>query len=277
MPQPGALDRLVRINPSQVANFLLASEVVRTAVTSAGETHTLLPERGSLPVYWAADGHPDEETSIVANGFTRLPIGSFDYYSPDTEQVEKGTLRREQKRAILKDHFAEINEAPRVLVIDEVQNGGTITEFVDIVRSFREKDSPRLYVIAAQDSRAKVAKGTKKHDYLEMVTGKKDGVIATTVPMPLITTDRDPLLNQLWYNGSTRVPKELKPEIEIRDNPEAELIFRVLGTATRNREALEDTSWIDQKVFGLPVGQKASARLDAWRQNLIGYLSERIS
>ena len=96
------------------------------------------------------------------------------------------------------------------------------------------------------------------------------------IPMPLIATDSDTLLNQLWYTGHTRIPVEGNPAIQIRANQEAELIFRVLGMATRNREALEDTSVIDSTVFSFPVGEKASRRIEAWRETLIEKLKQGV-
>ena len=93
------------------------------------------------------------------------------------------------------------------------------------------------------------------------------------VPLPLFSTDCDVLLNTLWYQGSTRTPAERNPAIEIHRNGEAELIFRTLGMAARNREALEDPSVLDDSIFReFALGEKASARVEQWREILINQL-----
>ncbi|HVX57131.1 MAG TPA: hypothetical protein VHA37_05345, partial [Candidatus Saccharimonadales bacterium] len=130
------------------------------------------------------------------------------------------------------------------------------------------------YVIAAQDSRRRVAAEAKKEAYQKMVTGNREGVSAVVTPMPLIATDRDSLLNQLWYAGHTRIPVEPHPTIETRPNAEAELIFRTLGMAARHREALEDTSVLDT-IFSFPLGERAEGRVEQWRQMLITNLLTR--
>ncbi len=272
---PGALDRLVRMDPSRVANFILSTSVVRESVVTAGEALLVLPERGAMPIYWAADGHPVEEGRISRDGIVRPPIGSYDYEAPD-HSIRKGTLAQEQKQRLVAAHSQELRDASRVLIIDEVQKGGTITELVNIVRKLRGKDANMLYVVAAQDSRKKVAAEQKKENYQRMVAGNTVGVSASVVPMPLIGTDCDPLLNQLWYPGHTRIPVEFTPPIQIHPNEEAELILRTLGTASRNREALEDTSVLDRDVFSFNIGERAAGRIEAWREALIHRLQERL-
>lgn len=272
---PGAFDRLVRTPPAQVANFALSSSIVRSSVASAGEALVILPERGAMPVFWAADGFEAEEPSMLIDGQISLPIGSYDYESQDGT-IKKGTLRREQKAAIVDQFGEDIKDADRLLLIDEVQKGGTITEAASIIdrqrRVGKEEDPKRMYVIAAQDSRKKVAEEKKKESYRKMVAGNTDGISATVIPMPLIGTDSDALLNQLWYRGQSRYPVEVMPSIEIRNNPEAQLIFRLLGLAARNREALEDTSVLDKNLFTLPLTERSAGRVEEWRGRLINIL-----
>jgi hypothetical protein len=273
---PGALDRLVRMDPTRVANFVLSTSVVRESVVTAGEALLVLPERGSMPIYWAADGHLTEESRICRDGIVRPPIGSYDFEAPD-HTIRKGTLAQEQKQRVVSLHSQELRDASRVLIVDEVQKGGTITELVNIVRKLRGTEANVMYVVAAQDSRKKVAAEQKKEGYQRMVAGNTAGVSASVVPMPLIGTDCDPLLNRLWYPGQTRIPVEFTPPIEIHPNEEAELILRTLGTAARNPEALEDTSVLDRDVFSFNVGEKAAGRIEAWREALIHRLQDRTS
>lgn len=274
--EPGAFDRLVRSAPSQVANFALSSDIVRSSVASAGEVLVILPERGALPIFWAADGYSEEEKTMVVDGTITLPIGTFDFENPQGK-IKKGTLSRDQKESIIGRFDSDISGADRILLIDEVQHGGTITEVVDIVNRRRgSNSSKRMYVVAAQDSRKKVSSGRKKDKYQKMVSGNTEGVSANVVPMPLVATDSDALLNRLWYPGSTRVPTEIRPEIEIIENLEAQLVFRLLGMAVRNREALEDTSVLDDNLFSLPLGDKASRRVEEWREVLLKRLKARV-
>lgn len=272
----GALDRLVRMNPSQVANFVLSADVVRTSVTNSGEALLLLPERGALPVYWVADGYHEEERAMAGDGIVQLPVGSFDYITPDNREL-KGTLTTQQKEAVVARHKDLLLDASRILIIDEVQKGGTITEMVNIVDRQRGEQNNRMYVVAAQDSRRKVSSEIKKPAYQTLASGGRQGVTAMVVPMPLIACDHDVLLNKLWYPGKTRIPTELDPPIEIQPNTEAELIFRLLGMAVRNREALEDTTVLDNEVFSFPLGEKASQRVEAWREALLDRLKTRVT
>jgi hypothetical protein len=265
------------MSPTQVGNFILSADVVRTAVANAGEVLILLPERGAMPIFWAADGYADEEHTMAGNGIIQLPIGSYDFEGPDHD-IKKGTLRNQHKHAIVARHSTTLKEADRLLIIDEVQKGGTITELVDIVERHRgDEQKTRLYVVAAQDSRQGVSSQDKKPEYKILASGERKGAIATVVPMPLVGTDREDLLNRLWYSGNTRVPTENDPEIVIRPNYEAELIFRLLGMAVRNREALEDTSLLDDSVFSLPLGEKSSVRIEEWRHALIARLKTKVT
>lgn len=273
--KPGALDKLVRTNPSQVANFALASNVVRQSVLSAGEALVILPERGAMPVFWAADGSLEIESSVSRDGLIRLPVGSFDFEKLDG-QIRKGSLAHEQKQKIVARHTDLLRQTGRLLVVDEVQKGGTITEIVGIIDRARGSQLNRLYVVAAQDTRRKVASAPKKKEYETLASNSRPGVAATVVPMPLVSTDSDVLLNQLWYSGHTRIPTEFDPNIEIRDNIEAETIFRTIGMAARNREALIDTSVLDKKVFSYPLGQKASFRIEEWRARFLELLREKV-
>ncbi len=272
---PGALDRLVRMNPTQVASFVLSADIVRASVTAAGEALLLLPERGALPIYWTADGYPDEEKPMAGDGVVQLPIGTFDFMSSDAREL-KGTLNTQQKEAVVARHRTLLTDASRILIIDEVQKGGTITELVNIVDRQRGEQPNRMYVVAAQDSRKKVSSESKTPAYQSLVVGTRKGATATVVPMPLIACDHDALLNTLWYPGKTRVPIEINPPIEIRPNNEAELIFRILGMAVRNREALEDTTVLD-KAFSFPLGEKASHRVELWREALITRLKTKVT
>lgn len=272
---PGALDKLVRLNPTQVGNFVLSANIVREAALSAGEALMILPERGAMPIYWTADGRHDDERPISRDGLLQLPIGSYDFFNLEGN-LRKGTLSNEQKRAIVGRHAQVIHDAERILIIDEVQKGGTLTELVTITEDHRESSPSRMYVIAAQDSRTKVAAERKVQAYQEMVAGNRGTVSANVVPMPLFSTDCDVLLNSLWYRGNTRIPSERDPSIIIRRNGEAELIFRTLGMAARNREALEDTTVIDDAIFHeFALGDKAAGRVEQWREMLINQLRNR--
>ncbi len=225
-----AVDRLVRIEPYEVLDFATGSTVVRSGILRHDDACLVTPERGALPVFWAASGLEAFEPGITADGQESPAIGTYQFHDQNGA-LREGTLTGEQKRTLVARMLGTRPADTNYLVVDEVQKGGTISELTPIMRQAHG----RLAIIAAQDSRPKVAAQHKNPYYTRLASNSITGIPVTVVPLPLIATDRSVLLNQLWYGG-THKAFEAAPAIESRQNTHAQLLFRALGTLVRNAD-----------------------------------------
>jgi len=178
---PGALENLIlNFGPNSVMTFAHGSSVVRAAlaVSEAEAGITIAPLRGAMPIVWAADGLPEVEQSSGAD-FLEAPIGTFQY---DTDGLAKETSplppqKAEIIRGILNRAIEVDGRDPArtsITVLDEVQQGGTLGLAATIARRVGRSfnfASP-IRVIAAQDSRTKVAKQSKSPVYTSMASNR---------------------------------------------------------------------------------------------------------
>jgi hypothetical protein len=151
-----------------------------------------------------------------------------------------------------------------MVVLDEVQGGGTSTELMYILRKTIPpvQHEPHL-LIAALDNRPKVAANRNNPHYTKIATGNVSGVETASIPVPLIATDKESLLNSLHHEGNKKHPIEETPDITIIDNTEATELFRQLGSYSRTLDALHSRDSIGE-LFDRPVLEKTDAGLERW-------------
>lgn len=262
-PEGGPVDSLVKMNPSMVAGFFVNSSIFRSIIQRQNDSPLIIPERGAWPIYAAASGFEGIETTLDRDvDAVRLPIGSF--YLKDQDPIEKprGTLSSVQKRNILIETLGD--RVGQMVVLDEVQGGGTSSELMHLLRKVVPPVQYEPHIlIAALDNRPRVAAQPKNQNYTRLATGNVRGVETATIPVPLIATDKEALLNTLLYDGDEKRPIEDTPAIKIIDNIEATELFRRLGSISRSLDALQDENSIGE-LFDRPVLEKTDARIERW-------------
>lgn len=170
-------------------------------------------ERGAGPIFWAADRIAELRSDEAWKNLPRiyLPIGSGN----DDRDFDAWGPRRDVKTEIIKKavqkvyrDFSEDGEVPfkRALIIDEVQNGGTITCLTKDLKNValgmdpRINDKPiatELHVIAMEDTRFKLPDGQKARGYKAIVGNSRADIYGLVVRLPLFTVDRQIFLDHL--------------------------------------------------------------------------------
>lgn len=272
--ESGPVDALVKMPPSVVAGFFVNSAIFRSIIQRHNDSPLLIPERGAWPIFAAASGSDSIETTLDTDvDIVRLPIGTFYIDGQDPTEKPRG-LSSLQKKNILKKSLGD--RVGKMVVIDEVQRGGTSSQLMDLLRNMVPpvQYQPHM-LIAALDNRPKVAAQTKNPRYTEIVTGNVSGVETSSIPVPLIATDREPLLNRLVYDGDEKnlVDKYATLDIKIIDNVEATELFRKLGSLSRSLDALHSGDSIEE-LFDRPELEKTNPGLERWVEVFTHILQE---
>lgn len=268
--RPAPLEMLMlRTSRDQVRDFMLGCSEIRSAVEEIDPTHLVLPMRGSLPIAWTMEGDPSYEPPSVVNRL-ELPIGTFSY-SCGSDTKNTG-LNKPQKAAVISECMdvrkSTLDGDSRVAVIDEVQGGGTVIPLMaGVLRACRQHTKNPVSLLAAQDSR--LDKRPKTSRYKKMVAGEVSGLQTTVVPMPLICTDRDALLDTvklsphvLYSPGASYRPEDF---ITLRNEP-SESLMRFLGSVARSPQIARDPTAIAKFLESQPDSS------DQVRTNFAGWL-----
>lgn len=261
----GPVDALVKMHPSMVAGFFVNSSIFRSIIQRQKNNPLIIPERGAWPIYAAASGFEGIETTLDEEVDTmRLPIGSFYLKNQDGAEKPRGTLSSSQKKNILIKTLGD--RVGKMVVLDEVQGGGTSSELMHLLRSVipPTQHEPHL-LIAALDNRSKVAVHPKSQYYTRIASGNVNGIEMASIPVPLIATDKGALLSSLVHDGDKKHPIEETPDIKIIDNTEATKLFRQLGSISRSLDALHNGDSIGE-LFDRPVLEKTDVKLDWWTE-----------
>ncbi len=231
-----ALDTLLYTPPQSAADFSLGASVVRASILSRPIDACILPERGALPVHWAADGTPVLEAPAHSPTtlLLRPPIGT---HVRGSNNAMHGINYEQKQRLVVNELVAYgLDNDGDVTLIDEVAMGGTISRITQILAKYVKRSPSRLRIIAAHDTRHQQpppGQRSKPISWSRLAANRCSAVHSTTViPLPLIAMDKDPLLNKLVRTDSLDIDS---PDIALRVEPNmpAEQLFRALGTAAR--------------------------------------------
>lgn len=191
-----------------IAQLFQAVEKIRGInLTNVDDRLVLVfPWRGAGPIFWALDEFYFLEKKEHLSDFAELlfpPIGT----ASDMETgKDSGGISIGEKYVHLRELFGTLlDEQPKglglkdkirnVVIIDEVQKGGTLTQLKDAMLIMREQlgfDLP-ISFLAIQDETIK-PQVKKKVDYLEMLDGSYDASYTTqAIPMTLLV-DKSPIL-----------------------------------------------------------------------------------
>lgn len=268
-----ALDAFMDLPLEDVRAFGTASTLVRGHLEQS-EGVLVEPLRGSLPLEWAASGLEDVEASPTAGLHTiRVPSGVGMHVRSDTGEARFGRLYREIRKNIVRHGLADIPEgAAGITILDEVQLGGTVTRIANICVGYARDHAIPLPVriIAAEDSSAVERQRPR---YRSLVAGEDPNIRVVPVRMPLIGVDNRELLPEVTYTYDyTDRGRELSG-ISVADNPEAEILFRAIGSLSRNPALASEGRYISGLVDRLRTDH-SRREVSAWAETFAGTFSQ---
>ncbi len=251
-----AADILTRELPHKTAyNFINSCALVADAIDKRHPNFVFIPLRGAGPIQWVVEEFIEGAGKKMPE-FVELPIGT--HTSGDSRKPSGiGGL---QKRQLIQETIDRLASRPdenhrykpgesRVVLIDEVQKGGTITQAAqalhDAIADVREKagiktwnkDRDDIYILAAQDSRSAVQKD-RKSSYMKLLAGR-EGFSTIPIPTIMFMVDRPEFLDEIVKVGEG--PVTSLSDFEIKRNHVARHLFKTMAHVFLHpKQALEE-------------------------------------
>jgi hypothetical protein len=234
-----------------------------------------------MPIIWAVDGLPSVEISSGAE-FVEVPIGVHE------RQIDGRTVGTcpdlDQKTKIIKTKLIEAlatgnrdYRTTKVAIVDEVQQGGTIGASSTAVRRVIDRLGlgREVHIYAAQDSRKRVKAQPKTASYRAMASNSVADIFTTVVPLPLLATDKDPMLDTIILEGDGNYEGRLSERLTVVRNTDSEQLFRTLGSLARSQELRHDEEFVWQFLNRQPLtSTKAANLIETWIKRTIQALDE---
>jgi hypothetical protein len=259
--------------------FLIGSLGIRDILHAREGSTVLLPLRGAMPMFWAADGLPEAEEPVVdQTNIIEVPVGTYNYMASGAPSMRSPSKRA--KRGIIDKALetAALHSQDELTLMDEIQGGGTVLPFVKGTLRFAQQHDLKLplHLIAAEDTRA--VERVKTPGYRRMAANGFAGVMATIVRLPLIGLDKDALLDRVIFAGtagSEQSEDEYLEGFSVERNTDAERLFRSLGSMVRHPEITHDDDFI-RRIFDPLATESPEAvdRLQPWLDTVLRGLQD---
>lgn len=231
--------------------FQVIEKIRHNSIKNPSEKLVLIfPWRGAGPIFWALDEYYQQENGEKLADFSELLFPAIGTANDMDTGKDSGGIQSGEKYVHMRELFATLlDEKPKglglqnvlknVVIIDEVQKGGTLTQLKDVILTLKEEhrfDLP-ISFIAIQDETVQ-PQTKKKPDYLNMLDGSYDKSYTTqAIPMTLLV-DKSPILpviislppeeEERRLNLSFRTKMSAAEKRESLPNPQAENEFRSL-------------------------------------------------
>lgn len=265
------IQALTDTHPAQVVDFLDGCSIIRESLGSRKlhDAHLFLPLRGAMPIFWAASGDPSIEDQLD-QPIVELPLGIYRQDRPDGSvriTSPEGNQKHEIIRSVIGPLYHE-NIDMKICLLDEVQKGGTITLASSLTRNCMRRlgIKPPLYVLAAQDSRARVVREKKTRNYEKMASNSAKDIDANVIAMPLIATDRNALLDTVYLSNSAAIITDAS-QFRVERNVGAEKLIRGIATMARCALVRYDRSYIRELIDesgGKSLDESHAGKLESW-------------
>lgn len=246
MTSPNQIATLPEVQPQRAADILTreiaypeATDFVGGcavfAETIAKEHPDIIffPQRGAGPIEWTTEVLIENAGNRMP-AFVDLPIGTHTTINAD--RPELSGISGSQKRALIEQTIDSLIEdgryvpgKSRLMLIDEVQKGGTISQAAQAIRDAMTKhgDEGVLSVIAAQDSRHKLIGDDRTEAFKKLAGNERKGFKTTTVPTAMFMVDRPQFLDEIWKTNDAKAGS--LDDFVINNNDAARRIFRTLA------------------------------------------------
>ncbi|HLC51946.1 MAG TPA: hypothetical protein VJI98_01740 [Candidatus Nanoarchaeia archaeon] len=133
--------RVHQPTPSELSSFCYGMYSMYEFGRELNPNVAVFPLRGAHPfsvAYQRIAGMNNERTP----DFLLLPLGTFTNLETNTERGLTTPEKTEVVKQSLQDYFATHPEARRILLVDEVMNGGTILQHYHLINRFLRENVP---------------------------------------------------------------------------------------------------------------------------------------
>lgn len=258
-----AEDALAReVPPGHALDFVQGCKVFAEIIAKESPDIVFFPQRGAGPIEWTTKAFINEEKTHTPR-MVDLPLGTHIAINDETDTRHESGISGQSKIALIEEMFTRLEDEgayvpgeSRLMLIDEVQKGGTITQAAHaIAQAMRRRgDEEPLRVIAVQDSRANLIGDDRKQSYRRLAANEREGFITNVVPTTLFMVDRHYFLDAIW-NTLPGDHGQLDGFI-INENREARRMFRTLVDVFRNPEqALEELEALSRHDLAPDLGR----------------------
>jgi hypothetical protein len=274
-----SLDAFMDIPLEEVYQYGQASTDIRSHLQQAGGA-LVIPLRGAAPLEWSAEGLAEIEPSPTEGlQIIQVPSGVGTHVRPDTGAERFGRLYRSIRKNIIRQYLATIPDAAEgITVLDEVQIGGTVTRMANLCAGYAAEHGISLPVQVITGESLETV-DLQRNRYKSLIAGEDPTIRVAPVRLPMIyaaetfgDAHNRALVPNVVYTYDYDDGSRKLQEIEVKENPEAELLFRLVGSMSRNPTLARDYNFVHNAIDSL--ARKASGEdAAAWAAALVDKFS----
>jgi|GEM_PF-2417371 len=259
--QPRPLDVLNRSIPhADALDFVRSCEVLDKLVSEIEPDIVIYPARGAGPIRWTMEAIADISGNTGGPLNVDLPIGT----NIGVDGKMKGISGQDKLRVCaeliksLYDKELYIPGKSRVMVVDEVQKGGTILQAAEAIKTAMwnsgAPEKTPLNVVAFQDTRKGLNEVRRTSAYGKLTSNSLHGLRATALPTSMFMVDVVSFLDKIEHTDEDPVSIS---NLRLVKNQAARTIFPALVQVKRHPEDVKTVfeSFIEHDVLSL--GQSA--------------------
>ncbi len=224
---------LEKVPPAEAVGLVRAHYQLASHIEDLNPDIIFFPARGALPSAIMTDAILSEKGKHF--NYLQVPLGTATNVMTAGTQgfshAEKGKIVKQTLRAA--SHFE--GKIQKVLLVDEVQKGGTITQHAKMFRrDIKEMMGIQdLYIIALVDSRHHQPLQERAPGYNPIMRGEVEGIIPwAEILLPMAVLDRQQILDRILIPKKTDGRNVILPHIQ--HNVDMHHIFTLLVDAYRN-------------------------------------------
>lgn len=263
-----AADILTRQIPYKSAyDFVNSCSLFADIIDTRYPDIVFIPQRGAGPIQWVTEEFISQAGQRMPL-FVDLPIGTHTITEGDSRRSSgiSGLQKRQLVQEAVDSLAAQGKYVPgvsRLMLIDEVQKGGTITQAAQALSdamervrerehiSDRNKERDNLYVVAAQDNRGNI-QDERKESYKKLVMGRP-GFTTIPVPTTMFTVDRAEFLNEILKVTEGDIAS--LDDLTVKQNETARHLFKTLAHVfLAPKQALEELEDLRTHIIAQDLG-----------------------
>lgn len=222
------------VAPKEVADMVAGCSVVASVMAKEKPDIVFFPLRGAGPIEWVCEEALAHE-GVKMPQFVEVPLGSH----ADADTKHLGGLTGTEKLQAVAETVENLVQdgsykpgSSKLLIVDEVQKGRTITQAAEAVRRamLDHGDESMLGIVAVQDSRGQHIGDKRTQGFKRLAGNERTGFKTYVIPTPLFTVDRDKYLDVIISDTSASSGAILD-RYSIAKNVESREMFRALTHA----------------------------------------------
>lgn len=261
---PRSADVLTREIPhSEALDFVSACNVLAAIFAKEAPDVVFIPQRGASPMQWTTSallGEYGKRQPVYAE----LPLGTHTLGSAlNTNPTRQSGLNNEEKQKVIHDCIQKLKNSgqytpgkSKLMLVDEVQKGGTITQATRLIKDsmVTHNDDSILTVVAIQDSRNGLIGSNRTASYNRLASNQTQGVKTYVQPSALFMVDVRAFLDTILSTESEPGMHSLADLVTV-ENINARRTFKALARVYANPElALQEIEMIASHDLARDLG-----------------------